>query len=196
MSTYRHQPLQGARKTRLMWLEPSARVYSPLQCRLIEVSLDHMPQYEALSYSWEAHKGDGNILCFNMPFKITSNCEAALFGLRLLKRPRVLWVDAICIDQESNQDKEAQIPLIKDIYSMALEVILWLGPSSFTSHRAFRALKKYGREYGQFDDENSDVSGAGLQYCGMGCMSCIAIILIKDCLGIVVKICELSLHDF
>ena len=39
----------------------------------------------------------------------------------------VIWIDAICINQQSNQEKNTQVPLIKDIYLAAEKVYIWLG---------------------------------------------------------------------
>jgi hypothetical protein len=38
-----------------------------------------------------------------------------------------LWIDAICIDQENNDEKAIQVALMGDIYSTASKVIIWLG---------------------------------------------------------------------
>jgi hypothetical protein len=38
-----------------------------------------------------------------------------------------VWVDAICINQTDDLEKEHQIDLMRDIYSSAREVIMWLG---------------------------------------------------------------------
>lgn len=38
-----------------------------------------------------------------------------------------LWIDAICIDQYSNEDKEKQLGRMGDIYNEAGTVVVWLG---------------------------------------------------------------------
>jgi hypothetical protein len=40
---------------------------------------------------------------------------------------RELWVDAICINQEDNTEKGAQISLIGHVYFHATRVVVWLG---------------------------------------------------------------------
>ena len=129
MANYQYQPLHGPRNTRLLWLEPAKSLSSPLHCKLNEVSLDQIFHYEALSYSCEKQDGCSSILIFNTPSEITKNCEAALRRLRYDDKPRVLWVDSICINQDQSalHERSHQVLLMKEIYSRAAEVLVWLG---------------------------------------------------------------------
>ena len=42
----------------------------------------------------------------------------------------MLWVDAICINQEDQTEKGHQVSQMRDIYKGADEVLIWLGPSN------------------------------------------------------------------
>lgn len=53
-----------------------------------------------------------------------------LRAVRHLKEERVVWADAVCIDQNNIQEKASQIPLMGSIYRNAAEVLVWLGPQS------------------------------------------------------------------
>ncbi|KAI7770103.1 hypothetical protein LZL87_013726 [Fusarium oxysporum] len=125
---YKHDPLSGRRSIRILILFPSARD-STLECLLKEVSLDETVEYEALSYAWgdEDTTGRTSITCCGKRIPITPNCSAALIHLRREDRPRILWIDAICIDQTSVQEKNHQIPLMGDIYRNAKYTLMWLG---------------------------------------------------------------------
>ncbi|KAK4060669.1 hypothetical protein Trihar35433_10077 [Trichoderma harzianum] len=97
--------------------------------------LDSAPHYEALSYTW------GNPLdCRTIyikttefgdttEFQVTSNCFSALRCLRLADRPRILWIDAVSIDQHNFPERNHQVTLMSQIYSGAAEVIIYLGES-------------------------------------------------------------------
>jgi hypothetical protein len=61
-------------------------------------------------------------------------------------QPRVLWVDAICIDQFSVPDKNQQIPIMLEIYSRAAEVILWLGEVNTMTSRGFMLFRQEDRK--------------------------------------------------
>ena len=47
--------------------------------------------------------------------------------VRLLQKIRVLWVDALCINQDDTKEKEVQVSLMSDIYSKTNRGLLWLG---------------------------------------------------------------------
>jgi hypothetical protein len=66
-------------------------------------------------------------------FLIRKNLFNALLHLRL-KRPRALWIDAICINQADIQERNAQVSLMAFIYRRATRVVVWLGlpPQKYT----------------------------------------------------------------
>jgi len=61
------------------------------------------------------------------PYHITKNLECALRYLRHKEFPRVLWVDAVCINQRDIQERTAQVSRMKHIYEQATQVVIWLG---------------------------------------------------------------------
>jgi hypothetical protein len=103
--------------------------------QLIEVSLKTAPRYWALSYAWGNESATQLVYCNNKQLRITPNCAAALRQLASepASRKHHLWVDAICIDQSSVQEKNHQVLLMSDIYSLAAHVIVWLGAGDSAS---------------------------------------------------------------
>jgi hypothetical protein len=76
------------------------------------------PQYDALSYMWgpgvtKPIEINGSIC------EIRENLSQALVHLRLANQTRVLWVEAICIDQESVEERKHQVAQMGKIYSKA-----------------------------------------------------------------------------
>ncbi len=61
--------------------------------------------------------------------------------LRLAHRDRILWVDAICIDQSNTLEKDSQVAMMGRIYNRARRVIIDIGEASDTSHEALTHLK-------------------------------------------------------
>ena len=138
-------PLDASRRQiRLFYLEPSENIHDQAEGFLEIVSLDDNPQYEALSYAW----GDPQITCpirlHKVQWKVTTNLEAGLRRLRGNINEKVLWVDAICIDQGSNEERNYQVPLMKTIYTKASIVRVWLGESTEGSDEAMRILNVLG----------------------------------------------------
>ena len=58
---------------------------------------------------------------------MTESLAAALQHLRYPERARTIWVDAICINQGINSEKNHQIALMGSIYSQAQRTLAWLG---------------------------------------------------------------------
>jgi len=56
---------------------------------------------------------------------VTVNLEAALRYLRHKFMVRILWIDAICIDQLNVEERNHQVPLMKTIYRNATAVRVW-----------------------------------------------------------------------
>ncbi|KAF4535920.1 Heterokaryon incompatibility protein [Lasiodiplodia theobromae] len=128
---------------RLVVLLPSLEQHADIVCELCNSALSNIvsDKYEALSYVW----GDPNkrrpIIVSRKLFQATENLEAALRNLRHPTQPRVLWIDAICINQNDVQERNEQVKLMGDIYRCARRVIVWLGPESDTSGAAFQLMR-------------------------------------------------------
>ncbi|KAI1399529.1 heterokaryon incompatibility protein-domain-containing protein [Hypoxylon fuscum] len=121
----------------------------PLIGTLRVVSLATSPCFAALSYVWgEYSKPDRDTLEIrhdggqNTKLEITANCRDALRSLRRMHGPLCIWVDTICINQPDNIEKESQISLMEEIYSWAVPVYAWLGPSTDASDRAMKWLSR------------------------------------------------------
>ena len=115
MSIY--QPL-AENKFRLLTLL-SGKIGTLVRCRLqtellfSEASFS-VPSYEALSYTWAdphvtqnalTNEGDLSrkhaIILNGLEFTVSHNLYAALQHIRFEDRSRLLWVDALCIDQSN-----------------------------------------------------------------------------------------------
>jgi len=107
-------------------LEPDSD-QNKLVCRLEYFSIDKHPSYLALSYVWGDDKVTTRLKCDDCYLHITRNLEAALFNLRLTRKHRWVWVDAICICQNDPDEKAAQIQLMRHIYAQSMQTIVWLG---------------------------------------------------------------------
>jgi hypothetical protein len=138
------------RQIRLLLLLPGLD-RERISCKLITVFLNDNPEYSALSYTW----GDPNvkepILVNEQEFPVTTNLTAALWHLRLATRARLLWVDAICINQVDIPERNRQVQMMRNIYANAGKVLVWLGEPTEESSTAIHLLEDLS---GLFKDQN------------------------------------------
>jgi hypothetical protein len=128
-----YKPLSRPNSTRILALDPLVRnPVGPMRGRLIEVDLDNPPVYDAISYVWGERKNSGQIFCRNGFFKssqeirLSGNGEEVLRWMQDPLRTRLLWIDAICINQTSIEERNCQVALMATIYSKARCVLVWL----------------------------------------------------------------------
>lgn len=129
MTQFRYEPLcldPQKDQIRVIELLPGNDT-SPIQCNILEASLAKPPAYEALSYRWGEEKSVPHIFVHGNNFEVTANLYSALWHLRDEKQKRLLWVDAICIDQTNIEEKNHQVQLMRNIYKKASRALIWLG---------------------------------------------------------------------
>ena len=117
---------------------------------IVDCSLNVVPfddeklLYRALSYRWgygvmKTIRVNGNMI------EVTKNLEEALCYIQQDRHPVTLWVDAICINQDDNSEKNEQVQKMREIYERAAEVIVWLGPAGDDSDILMDAFEYFGK---------------------------------------------------
>jgi hypothetical protein len=81
----------------------------PIRCRLVTTSLEALPPYEALSYTWGSTEQDSTITCDDVPMSVTCNLYDAIKYLRNPEQERIMWIDAVCINQKHDQERTEQV---------------------------------------------------------------------------------------
>lgn len=131
LKPYEYEPLPGDRYIRLLLAKGYGGNGGGIEYELQFMNLDNpltQHMYRAISYTWEGQLPDRFIECSGKKLAITQNCEAILrLVQRLPKNSMPIWIDAICINQSSKDEKEIQVPLMGEIYTRAYEVNIWLG---------------------------------------------------------------------
>lgn len=121
----------GAREIRLIHLECSAHPNARLRLRLTKWAMDNAPAFEALSYVWGSADTKVPVDCNNEPLSVTQNLVEALMARRKLMRngnhERLLWVDAVCINQADLVERAQQVQLMGEIFGKADTVWISLG---------------------------------------------------------------------
>ncbi|KAK4200106.1 heterokaryon incompatibility protein-domain-containing protein [Triangularia verruculosa] len=165
-----YKPLTDpSRFTRVLVLEPGIG-NDFVSCELKEVEL--FPEskssgvpYEAVSYRWQDVRSDGTDIRstphFHMRgpdlwvFLVSDTVIEALCAFRDTVRPRYLWVDQICINQQSvapsgpegqrlPSEKEVQVGVMGDIYKCASGVLVWLGTEQPGDASALATFNQFG----------------------------------------------------
>lgn len=114
------------------YTEDDESVY--VRCYLDVYDRDALPKYEALSYNWGGEVRTRSIVCNGKSFPVTENCYKALkaLGVRCFKRSKPLalpklWIDAICINQDDNEERSGQVAMMGAIFHSATLTIVHLG---------------------------------------------------------------------
>lgn len=122
-----YQPLEKkSHQFRLLRIHPGQKD-QPLNCDLFVDILKRRMGFEALSYVWGDSEATKELQINGQPFTVRENLYGALRRLRHLSKQRILWVDAICINQEDDLEKGHQVDMMSRIYTFATTVIAWLG---------------------------------------------------------------------
>jgi hypothetical protein len=141
------------------WTHPDpefARIYYDVD--LNSMRPQYSLEYEALSYTWGDPKpaevayvlprgGYGERLIGTpVILDIGSNLARALRHFRNPNSSRVLWIDAICINQSNITERNEQVLRMKDIYKYASRVLVWLGEDSQDSKIALETIKLFAEQ--------------------------------------------------
>ena len=110
-----------------------------IKCELVTGPLNNL-EFEALSYVWGVSVKRYKVQVNEKPFLITHNLFTALRELRLTERDRILWIDAMCIDQSNTVERGSQVQMMRDIYSKASRTIIWFGEATSTTPIVFRTI--------------------------------------------------------
>ncbi|KAI8630299.1 heterokaryon incompatibility protein-domain-containing protein [Xylariaceae sp. FL1651] len=108
--------------------------------------------FAALSYEWGDRCKTAEIVIDNKRVSVTKNLRDSLaslaqwwFRLEMDREPTRLWVDAICINQEDIDERNAQVKRMKDIYALASRVLVMLGPDVQSGGEVFRLMREYDK---------------------------------------------------
>ncbi|KAF2114391.1 heterokaryon incompatibility protein-domain-containing protein [Lophiotrema nucula] len=126
---YSYTSLTTPDSIRLLVLNPSKDTNEDPVCKIREIQLKNPSDvdFEALSYTWGPLVFDQDLYLGRSRYKVTKSLHSALRYLRFPDKPRVIWVDAICINQNDNAEKSQQLELMATIYKTASCVLVWLG---------------------------------------------------------------------
>ncbi|KAF2872859.1 heterokaryon incompatibility protein-domain-containing protein [Massariosphaeria phaeospora] len=126
-------------------------------------------KHNALPYMDREH-GRGRsrtIYCDGMTMPVTNTLLEALIQLRRIimskkdaeksgmvyletlpvPRSKYIWIDAVCINQDDIDERNAQVPLMNQIYASAQYVFAWIGEYDTLAEAGFVAVQEMARKY-------------------------------------------------
>ncbi|KAF2189134.1 HET-domain-containing protein [Zopfia rhizophila CBS 207.26] len=109
-----------------------------IQLDMETVSLLDHPSFITLSYVWGLPSRTEPVNCNQQRLMVTTNLLTALFclidcfnpskdGLFKIHAYSPIWIDGLCINQDDLEEKQSQIPLMKDIFSSSKFTVAYVG---------------------------------------------------------------------
>lgn len=140
-----YPPLSQGSDIRLLRLMPHTDKPAPIQCEVFEYSFQESSKethlYEALSYVWGSWEPPRFISIDKHNLRVTENLRKALSHLQNRSLVRIIWIDAICINQKDDKEKARQIQSMAKIYGHANRVIVYLGEAAHNSDQALENIR-------------------------------------------------------
>lgn len=124
--SYEYSSLQADGFFRLFVLEPGIGE-KPLRGSLRASKLDEAPYFEAISYVWGSCDRCVELICDNKQILITPSLSEVLHRVRFPDRPRTLWTDSVCINQDDLDEKGSQVALMGRIYRRSNRTLICVG---------------------------------------------------------------------
>ena len=139
MSLYQYQALVDKNGIRILHLDAAGKG-TQLRGSFITTTLKDAPDFETLSYVWGEPSFTDSILIEGSVVRITPALACALHHLRFADRPRKLWVDAICIDQDNIAERNQQVAIMSNIYQKSKTTLAWFGAGNDIENHALEEL--------------------------------------------------------
>ncbi|KAK8015326.1 heterokaryon incompatibility protein-domain-containing protein [Apiospora arundinis] len=105
-------------------------------------------EYEALSWNWGTESRDCGIRVLqgnNHPQRRLAISRELALALKHLRNPdhdRILWIDALCINQADHEERNHQVQMMSRIYNCAQQVCVWLGQDNDDSTTAISFIRE------------------------------------------------------
>ncbi|KAH8591024.1 heterokaryon incompatibility protein-domain-containing protein, partial [Bisporella sp. PMI_857] len=94
-----------------------------IRCELSVIRLIDPPEYETLSYDWRSPSLPGQVIFCSQVTTVTLNLEAAIRRIRPPQIDRLVWIDALCINQNDLEERSEQVQLMTNVFLHALKIV-------------------------------------------------------------------------
>lgn len=163
---------------RLACLAAPEHDHHPVHLTLETYKHTDCPEFETVSYTWGGEDGDHipSQPVFVGPYWDvvfqTKNCWNMLRSIRPWRGVRMVWVDALCINQDNIKERGDQVAKMRQIYEECARVIIYLGPDialpaqgQFAHRRRLEELNQNLRHVhnSSSDDDNLEETDAAMR---------------------------------
>lgn len=162
--TIHYTPLSSAHEIRLLRVQPGSGSDN-IKCTLHSSQLNHELKYEALSYMWGPSHCLQSVEVNGQACAVRENLWQALKHLRSRHEERMLWIDALCINQDDDLERNHQVAQMGAIYRQAENVCVWLGKANTSSRVAFNFLELLSSKKWMKILEKKRIPKTGFRHC-------------------------------
>ncbi|TEY36910.1 hypothetical protein BOTCAL_0536g00030 [Botryotinia calthae] len=154
---YSDCPIKSRTEIRILNLLPPTEANpDALHCTLSVAKLEENPLYEAISYVWGPPIFPERLYLPSGYLGITTNLAAALRRFRYPDRQRQLWADAVCINQQDDNEKGHQVRLMSQLYRNTQRALAWLGEEHSKADALFGTLERMAADHQLFEINRDD----------------------------------------
>jgi len=138
LESFAYTPISdpAERIIRLIKIHKAAFRSDPIECDMIETPIAKPLKYSAISYFTDPDDLTATVICNSRALRVSSSLNQILHRYRRCRHhgsggthewPDYVWIDGVCINQESPQERDEFTHLRDDIYRLAKRVIVDLG---------------------------------------------------------------------
>ncbi|GAB1741780.1 hypothetical protein NU219Hw_g7189t1 [Hortaea werneckii] len=147
-----YQPLDNeSLEIRLLTVYPATDPSEvPVKCSLSHANLskEPKPEYETISYTWGKSTERKTVIIDDISLEVPVSAERAIRRMRLRDQERVLWIDAICVNQADTSERNHQVGIMAEIYSNTTQGLIWLGEADDSTEKALESISAACAELG------------------------------------------------
>ena len=148
---------------RLICIQPGVGT-EDLEADILVANIASRPHYDVLSYVWGSDPNKHKIKLSSGPVLMVGvDAAKMLMALRHPKSPKVVWIDAICIDQDDVLERNAQIQIMSLIFKQASNLCIWLGDNTPWCETAFEFVTRIEESLNAIDTMDEDYLINGLK---------------------------------
>lgn len=139
---FKYEPLPSSRNAFRLVQIKCLDLRGILWCEIACYETSKCPKYHAVSYCWGNVDDSSMIILNGRTFPVRRNLLSLLRNIGGRVKGQYLWIDAICIDQSSTEERNHQVRMMGQIYSGAREVIAWLGAMDEDCEEVVKYLRR------------------------------------------------------